>query len=163
MGQQMADRDLILESTGKIGEVARDRGIKVDLALIVEHHDRGRGANDFRQRREIVDARVDGDRRLAGPVERAKASREDGIAFSPDHDRGSWVPTGIEAALHHALNRRQTRRRHTNSGGLPNGKSGWYGVTEGEERGEQEHGDPVKSYMSEGVPAGGSLIGDTCI
>ena len=88
--EQHADGDAILVAAGELGHVLRDGVVEVDLALVEQDHDRGRGADDLGQRREIVDRAIGGDRRARlFPAEPAEALLPDGGAATSDDDRGA--------------------------------------------------------------------------
>ena len=140
MRQQMAYGDLILEATGKIGEVPRDRRVQIDAPLIKQHHDGRGGADHLGQRREIVNTLVDRHGTPAAPIERAESARHHRVAFAAHHHRRAGVPTGIEAVLDHALNVRQALGGHAHSRRLPPRQSSRCRVAKSDEqRSEQQH------------------------
>ena len=119
MREQMTDRHLIAQPAGKVREVPRHGGVEIDLARIVQHHDRRGGRHDLRERREVVNAFL---RRHPGPprpIERTEAARQDRVALPAHHHRRARIPARIDPTLDHAIDRGQARRGHANSRWFP--------------------------------------------
>src|SRR5690606_11319484 len=95
MHQQMADRDALLVPLAvPLVEVAGDRRIEVELALLDQDHRRGGRADDLGQRCQVVDRGVGDETEAAAPVEPAVAAQANEAAVTPDGQRGAGRRAG---------------------------------------------------------------------
>jgi hypothetical protein len=104
MREQVADGHLILEAPENPAGSA-DRRVELDGPDRTDH-DGGGGSDHLGQRREVVDALLDTNTAPAGPVERPEPLRAQSIPFAHD-DRCARIAARVDAALHHALDRRE--------------------------------------------------------
>ena len=105
-------------AAGELGDVLHDLVVEAELPLVEQDHDGGRGADDLRQRREIIDRPLGDDRPgVARPAEPAEALLPDRGALAADDDRGTGIAAGADAALDDAIDRRQARGGHADGAG----------------------------------------------
>src|SRR6476620_1522151 len=104
MLEQLAYGDRILVAAGELGEIRDDGRVELDAPFVEEDHDGGGGADDLRERREIIDG-LGGRDSAAGvdPVHVAESLLPHGSALAADDDRGAGESARLDAARHHAI------------------------------------------------------------
>ena len=109
----------------ELGDVVRDGIVEVDLALVVQDHERRRRADDFGQRREIVDGAVGGRPAalLLVPAQASEALLPDGGAPAADDDRGAGIAAGLDAALDDVVDLGEALARHADGRRRLHGKA----------------------------------------
>ena len=100
MLEEHADRDEILGAARKARNVLRNGIVQRDLAGVVENHQRGRRADDFREGRKIVDRMFGADGRAgSGPTQRSESLFQDRGPSTSNDDGRTGIPTGGDPAL----------------------------------------------------------------
>src|SRR5262249_7072128 len=124
MLEEHSDRDSVLFAPSELRDVFRDRIVKADLALVEEHHEGRRRADDLGQRGQVVDRAVRADRRAAPlPAELSEALLPHRGATAADYDRGPGITTGGNASLNDAVHDRQPLAGHADGLGRLHGKA----------------------------------------
>src|SRR6266513_2825633 len=115
MGEQLANGNAVLVAPAKGRDVVHHRIVEPDLFLVVEDHDRRRGADDLGQRGDVVDGALRVDRSAAlAPGKPAESPLKNRRSLSADYDGSAGVATCLYAALDNALDRSQPTAGHAN-------------------------------------------------
>ena len=113
MHEELAHGDVFFLSAVEARHVVRDFFVEHELAFVKEHHGGGRGADDFRERGEVIDGAVGKDERaVLGPAEAPESLGDHGGALAAHNHGGAWEAACGDPPLNDAVDGGQAFRRH---------------------------------------------------